>query len=101
MLYGLYDQLADALERAERAEAANRTRPDYDLRCDDCGRAHILDTSIPSDIWNRVASDVSILCTTCIDARLVKAGLTCEAEFYYVGSALSSKMYQYTEADSA
>lgn len=37
--------------RIEELEQANSTRPDYDLRCEQCGRAHILDTSISSDIW--------------------------------------------------
>jgi hypothetical protein len=77
----------------ERLRHANRTRADYDLRCQDCGRAHILDTSIPSDVWNKIAPDVGALCTTCIDDRLKKHGLTCEAEFYYAGDALQSKMY--------
>lgn len=85
--------LAAERERAEKAENANRTRPDYDLRCGDCGRAHILDTSIPSAIWNKVAADASILCTTCIDDRMAKHGVEGEAEFYFVGKALKSKLY--------
>lgn len=82
-----------AQDEIERLQRANRTRPEYDLRCEDCGRAHILDTSIPSEIWNQIAGDASILCTTCIDDRLVKHGLACEAKFYFVGKALDSTLY--------
>lgn len=77
-------------------------------RCDDCGAPHNLDTSIPSAIWDAIAEnrpgvtpgaagigmpEVGMLCTLCIDARMVKAGLTGEAEFYFVGKALFSKLY--------
>ena len=100
--FSLYQELSKLVDRAEAAESAlaaerhaNRTRPDYDLRCQDCGRAHILDTSIPSEIWNVIASDVGILCMTCIDDRLVKHDIKCDqAEFYFVGAALSSKLYE-------
>jgi hypothetical protein len=90
-------------------DAACRTRPDYNLRCQDCGAPHNLDTSIPSPIWNAICEnrpevppgaagigmpEVGLLCILCIDERLQKAGLTChEAEFYFVGRALSSKLY--------
>jgi hypothetical protein len=73
---------------------ALRTRPDYDFRCQDCGAPHNLDTSIPSEIWNRIAPDRGALCTLCIDDRLAEAGLTTEAEFYFVGRALKSRLYQ-------
>ncbi|MER8967688.1 hypothetical protein NKI25_18535 [Mesorhizobium sp. M0808] len=69
------------------------TRPDYDLRCEECGRAHILDTVIPSGIWNQIAEPHNVLCTVCIDKRLQAKGLTAEAEFYFVGDALVSKLY--------
>ena len=84
-----------AQARIAALEHANRTRPDYDLRCQDCGRAHILDTVIPSDIWNQIVPEpeIGLLCTTCIDDRLVKAGLAIEAKFYYAGTALNSKLY--------
>lgn len=72
---------------------ANATRPDYDLHCEECGRAHILDTSLPSEIWNQIADPADILCTTCIDSRLAAKGLTALAEFYFVGEALTSKLY--------
>ncbi len=75
-------------------ERANSTRPDYDLRCQECGRAHILDTSIPSEIWNQIADPSDILCTLCIDRRMADKGLaSAEAEFYFVGRALTSKLY--------
>lgn len=68
-------------------------REDYPFRCEDCGRAHILDTVIPSEIWNKIAPDASMLCPLCIDARLTQHGLTCEARFYFGGKALSSRLY--------
>ncbi len=72
----------------------NRTRPEYDLTCQDCGKAHILDTSLPSEIWNQIAKPEDVLCALCIDARLVKTGLTCDvAEFYFSGQALKSRLY--------
>lgn len=84
----------DAADEIERLQRANRTRPEYNLRCEDCGRAHILDTSIPSEIWNQIAGDASILCTTCIDDRMVKHGLEGEAKFYFVGKALICALYE-------
>lgn len=96
----------DALKQENEAlKHASRTRPDYDLRCDDCGAAHNVDTVIPSEIWNRVCRDpgaaklglqeAGVLCTLCIEARLIRAGLTFDdAEFYYVGPALKSRMYE-------
>jgi hypothetical protein len=86
----------------ERLRRATRTRPDYDLRCQDCGAAHNVDTSIPSAVWNRIAEPASVLCTLCIDERLTKAGLTCdEAEFYYNGDALRSKLYAESHGEVA
>ena len=85
----------------EKISRALRTRPDYDLRCDDCGAPHILDTSIPSAIWNKVASDVSCLCTLCIDDRVAAAGLSCRAEFYFVGRAVRSRLYDDSFGDVA
>ena len=85
----------DAAQRAEieRLTKASRTRADYNLRCDECGSPHWLDTSIPSDIWNRIAPDGGTLCVLCIDERLTQHGLKAEAEFYYVGKNLRSKSY--------
>jgi hypothetical protein len=90
---------------------ASRTRADYDLRCEDCGAAHNLDTSIPSELWNRICrnpgaaemglSETEVLCTLCIDERLTKAGLTCDiAEFYFVGRALKSRLYAASTGDA-
>lgn len=87
------DEIARLRETVERLQRANATRPDYDLNCDRCGRAHILDTSIPSKIWNEIAPDGGVLCTTCIDDLMMAHGLVCEAEFYFVGKALTSKLY--------
>jgi hypothetical protein len=76
-----------------------RTRPDYNLRCDRCSAPHNLDTSIPSDVWNALVErengdDLwSVLCTLCIDELIVEKGLIAEAEFYFVGKALKSKLY--------
>lgn len=81
------------LKHIAELERANRTRPEYDLRCDQCGRAHILDTSIPSEIWNKIAPDGGVLCTTCIDDRMAAMGLKGEAKFYFVGKALVSTLY--------
>jgi hypothetical protein len=91
------DAITSELERLRRA---NRTRPDYDLHCVDCGAAHNLDCSIPSVLWNQVAKDVGVLCVLCIDDRLAAAGLTCDvAEFYYVGTALRGRRYAETTGD--
>ena len=96
----LHTERDAALARADAAEYANRTRPDYNLRCQDCGRAHILDTSIPSEIWEQITQDgAGILCITCIDERLAKAGLIATAQFYYVGTARQSQLY--SEPDEA
>lgn len=77
----------------EQLRKANSVRPDYPLYCGDCGRAHILDTVLPSDIWNQIADPADILCTTCIDRRLGENGLTETAQFFYVGAALKSELY--------
>src|SRR3990167_9379614 len=95
---GAMNSISLAVEKISRAL---RTRPDYDLRCDDCGAPHILDTSIPSAIWNKVASDVSCLCTLCIDDRVAAAGLSCRAEFYFVGRAVRSRLYDDSFGDVA
>lgn len=88
------EQIADLERQLAEARRASRTRPDYDLRCQDCGAPHWLDTSLPSVIWNQIAKPGDILCLLCIDNRLQAKGLTCnEAEFYFVGAALSSKLY--------
>lgn len=82
-------------QRVDELQKACRTRADYNLRCQDCGAAHNVDTSLPSHIWNQIAKPEDVLCTLCIDERLQRAGLTCnEAEFYYVGTALRSKPYK-------
>ena len=84
----------------ERVKKASRTRADYDLRCGECGAAHNLDTSIPSDLWNQIAAPADILCVLCIDEKLTKKGLQCDvAEFYYVGTSLSSRKYAETSGE--
>lgn len=84
----------EAMElKCEVLRLANTTRPDYELHCDECGRAHILDTSLPSHIWNQIAKPKDILCLLCIDNRLAVKGLTAEVEFYYAGEALNSRLY--------
>ncbi|MCW5695759.1 MAG: DUF551 domain-containing protein [Bauldia sp.] len=94
--------LTAANQRIAELERANRTRPEYDLVCDQCGKAHILDTVLPSHIWNQIAQPHELLCTLCIDERLQKAGLRCEAaEFYYGGAALGSRPYGEAEAAAA
>ena len=97
--HGLEKAQADAEAMVLAERNANRTRPDYNLRCQECGAAHNLDTSIPSKIWNVIAPDVSILCTLCIDERMAAKGLTAEAEFYFVGKALKSKLYAESQGD--
>lgn len=62
-------------------------------QCRDCGGDHWIDTSLPSETWNCIATPDTVLCARCIDARLVKAGLTAEAEFYFVGESLRSRQY--------
>lgn len=76
-----------------RAQYASRTRPDYDLHCQECGAPHWIDTVLPSETWNQIADPSDLLCMLCIDARLKAAGLHAEAEFYFGGAALVSKMY--------
>ncbi|HEX7051762.1 MAG TPA: hypothetical protein VF188_16270 [Longimicrobiales bacterium] len=61
--------------------------------CQDCGRKHQLDTSLPSEIWNRIARPEDVLCVECIDRRAKAAGVTAEVEFYYVGEAIRSRRY--------
>lgn len=89
--------LASALEAAgkenERLQIANRTRHDYDIYCSACGKAHILDTVIPSEIWNQIAEPNELLCTLCIDERLQDAEFIAEAQFFYAGHGLTSKLY--------
>ena len=71
-----------------------RTRPEYDLRCHDCGSPHWLDTSLPVEFWNRIAKPEDILCLLCIDDRMKAMRLNCEVEFYFVGNAIKSKLYR-------
>lgn len=61
--------------------------------CGDCGLPHSIDSSLPSDVWNRIAEPHEMLCPVCIDARLVKHGLTCDAKFYFNGRALHGYPY--------
>jgi hypothetical protein len=91
----------DALrKRITELERRSRTRPDYDLRCEDCGAPHWFDTSIPSKVWNQIAAPHMVLCLLCIDARLQEAGLTCDkAEFYFSGTALRSRLYADSHGD--
>lgn len=91
-IQGWSDEVARALASAP-AVHTDSVRPDYALRCEECGRAHILDTSLPSHIWNQIAKPEDILCTVCIDQRLVAQGMTAEAEFYFAGKGLQSKLY--------
>lgn len=89
----LAEAAASRIAALEAAQSANRPRDDYPVFCSDCGRAHVLDTVLPSGIWNKIASPDDLLCVVCIDTRLKKAGLTAEAEFYYSGDALRSRLY--------
>jgi hypothetical protein len=87
------DYASDKEYRRDLKDRIAERERDYDFRCDECGAPHIIDVSIPSEIWNQIAPDGGALCPLCIDDRLVKAGLTAKAEFYYDGKALHSKMY--------
>ncbi len=79
---------------------AVRTRPDYDLRCQNCGAPHWFDCSIPSHVWNRIADPGAVLCLLCIDDLLAAAGIECDrAEFYFVGKALRSRLYEASTGD--
>jgi hypothetical protein len=70
--------------------------------CQECNGPHILDTSLPSETWNKIAEPHEYLCALCIDKRLVKAGLVSnQAEFYFVGEALGSKLYDESHGDIA
>lgn len=61
-----------------------------------------MDTSLPSVVWNQIADPSEMLCTLCIDARMEKAGVNCnEAEFYFVGKRLLSKLYTESHGDVA
>lgn len=68
-------------------------RPEYPFRCDGCGRAHVIDTVIPNDAWNAIADGADMLCVVCIDRRLAAKGLKAEAEFFYAGAGLLSRLY--------
>ena len=69
--------------------------PGRGLTCQGCGAPHDIDTSLPSEIWNQIAvPDDLLLCMLCIDDRLFSAGLKAEAEFYFAGKALSSRLYE-------
>lgn len=70
-----------------------RTRPEYDLRCQECGSPHWLDTSLPIEMWNKIARSEDIFCLLCIDDKMKALDLTCEVEFYFVGKAVASKLY--------
>ena len=74
-------------------------RKDYDLFCGDCGGPHFLDCSLPSDLWNQIGRPEEVLCPVCIDRRLQAAGLTAEAEFYYAGKGLQSKLYTKSQGE--
>lgn len=101
--HGFYAaELYTAIAEIERLEARDKVREDYPLRCGDCGRAHFLDCSLPSGTWNQIARPEETLCVTCIDDRLATAGLQCdEAEFYYAGTALASKLYTESHGEVA
>ncbi len=98
--------ITDLTERAELAESklarATRVRPDYPFLCHGCGAAHVLDTSIPSEVWNRIAPEGGFLCTLCIDERVVALGLKdIPAEFYFAGQGISSRLYTDSLGDVA
>jgi hypothetical protein len=94
------DERIAALEAENaRLKVASRVRPGYELRCSACGAPHWIDTSIPSDVWNRIAEPHDILCMLCIDNRLVAKGLTTPAEFYFSGEGLRSKLYDESQGD--
>lgn len=97
------DKLREAFDRRgeeiERLKAASRTRPDYDLNCEQCGASHWLDTVLPSAVWNQIAEPHNILCMICIDERLTAKSLTAEAEYYFVGDSLKSKLYEEPQGD--
>lgn len=86
-------QLSQANELVGELERASRVRPGYELRCDECGAPHWFDTSLPSEIWNKIADPGEMLCLLCIEARLAAAGIHAEAEFYYAGEFLKSALY--------
>lgn len=94
LLRALADECDALRATVARLERAARTRDDYDLRCQNCGAPHNLDTSIPSEIWNQIAEPEDILCTLCIEEKLQAKGLTAKAQFYFSGEALSSQLYQ-------
>lgn len=87
---GWHVQVAELLKAALKA---SRTRDDYNLRCEECGAPHWIDTSLPSGIWNRIAPDADVLCMLCIDDRLAAAGMKVEARFYFAGEGLQSELY--------
>lgn len=85
--------IRSAIDAITNLRRERRTREDYDLRCGRCNAPHWFDTSIPSEIWNQIARPEDLLCLLCIDELLAEKGLTTEAEFYFVGKALKSKLY--------
>ncbi len=98
--------ITELAERAELAESklarATRVRPDYPFLCRCCGAAHTLDTSIPSEVWNRIAPEGGFLCTLCIDERVAALGFKdIPAEFYFAGQGISSRLYTDSLGDVA
>jgi hypothetical protein len=90
--------VATAIERRSLAYAL-RVRRDYPFRCARCGAPHVLDTVVPSAAWNLAVREAhpewaeAMLCTLCIDDLAAEAGVECDAEFYFVGTALTSRSY--------
>ncbi len=65
-------------------------RPGYQVWCTCCGRAEVVTTILPDEIWNAIKGEDYALCPVCIDLRMIEKGLTCEPEFRFMGRALRS-----------
>lgn len=71
----------DALAIPPTAVGASEPTPP----CMGCGGPHRFDTSIPSALWNKVIRGADLpdyLCTSCIVAAFVRAGVSFTAELY-------------------
>ena len=96
----------EALEQENERLLARGNYGRAEYNCQRCGGVHAVDTSISSDIWNKITGNNEkwqLLCTRCIDELCIEEGLTVEAKFYYSGgkdggSGLWSALYDATSA---
>lgn len=86
---------ADLARERQRAEQYQKVwHPEEEHRCGECGGPHMVDTTLPSSIWNQIARPEESLCTLCIEARLQAKGISgVLCKFYYAGEAMMGQLY--------